>query len=64
MFQEIVWQLMSSKLTITLGQLMHLALDLIQYVVSRISPSSQPTHPQGPPFDVGLVAIDLHMVVI
>jgi hypothetical protein len=55
---------MSSKLTITLGQLMHLALDLIQYVVSRISPSSQPTHPQGPPFDVGLVAIDLHMVVI
>jgi hypothetical protein len=33
-------------------------------VVSKISSSSQPTHPQGPPSDVGLIAIDFHMTVI
>jgi hypothetical protein len=43
---------------------MHLALDLKQYVVSRVLPSSQPTHPQSPPYDVGLVTIDLHMPII
>jgi hypothetical protein len=43
---------------------MHLALDLKQYVVSRVSPSSHSSYPQAPPFDVGLVTIDPHMVVI
>jgi hypothetical protein len=33
-------------------------------MASIISPSSQPTHLQGPPFDVGSIVIDLHMVVI
>jgi len=43
---------------------MHLALHFKQYVVFKISPNSQPTHLQAPPLDVGLVAIDLHMVII
>jgi hypothetical protein len=33
-------------------------------MVSRLSLSSQPTHPQAPPSNVGLVTIDPHMVVI
>ncbi len=55
---------MSSKHTLTFGQLMHLALDLKQYVVSIVPPNSQLTPLQGPPFDVGSIAIDLHMAVI
>jgi hypothetical protein len=43
---------------------MHLALDLKQYVVSRISLSNQPTHHQAPPSNVRLVVINPHMVVI
>jgi hypothetical protein len=31
---------------------------------SIISPNNQPTHLQGPPFDVSFVAIDLHMATI
>jgi hypothetical protein len=38
---------------------MHLAFDLKQYVVSRVFPSSQPTHLQTPPYDVGSMAIIL-----
>ncbi len=64
MFQEIDQQLLINKHTLTLGQFMHLALYLKQYVISRVSPNIQPTHPQGPPSDVGLVAIDLRMVII
>jgi hypothetical protein len=37
---------------------------LIQYVVSRVLPNSQPTHPQAPPYDVGLVTIDPHIPII
>ncbi len=33
-------------------------------MVSRVFPSSQPTHLQVPPFDVGLVVIDPHMAII
>jgi hypothetical protein len=55
---------MSSKLTLTLGQFMHLALDLKQYVVFRVSPNSQATHLQGPPFDVCSIAIDPRMAII
>jgi hypothetical protein len=33
-------------------------------MVSRVSPNSQPTHPQAPAYDVGSVAINPHMVVI
>jgi len=33
-------------------------------VVSKISLNSQPTHPQGPPSNVGLVAINPHMAII
>jgi hypothetical protein len=62
--QEIDQQLLSSKHILTFGQLMHLALDLKQYVVSKVSPNSQPTHPQAPPFDVRSVIINPHMVVI
>jgi len=43
---------------------MHLAPNLKQYVVYRVLLSSQPNHPQAPPFDVGLVIIDLHKVII
>ncbi len=43
---------------------MHLAPDLKQNVVSRISLSSQPTHHQAPPSNVGLVAINPHMAII
>ncbi len=64
MLQEINQQLLSNEHTLTLGQVMHLALDLKQYVVCRVSPSNEPTHPQASPFDVGLIAIDYHMVVI
>ncbi len=64
MLQEINYQLLNNKHTLTLGQLMHLAPDLEQYVVSKVSPSSQPIQLQAPPSDVRLVAIDLHMVVI
>ncbi len=60
MLQKIGQQLLSSKHTLTFGQFMHLAPNLKQYVVSRISSNSQPTHLQGPPFYVGLVAIFLH----
>lgn len=60
MLQEIGQQLLSSKHTFTFGQFMHLAPNLKQYMVSKISPNSQPTHLQGPPFYVGLVAIFLH----
>jgi hypothetical protein len=63
-FQEIGQQLLSSKHTLTLGQLMHLALGLKQYAVSKLSPNSQPTNPQAPPCDLGLVTIDLHMAII
>jgi hypothetical protein len=56
--------LLSNKNTFALGQLMHLAPNLKQYVVSRISLSSHPTHHQAPPFDVGLVGRNLHMEVI
>jgi hypothetical protein len=62
--QEINQQLLSSKHIFTLGQLMHLALDLKQYVVSIVFPNSQPTLLQNPPFDVGSIAIDLQMVII
>jgi hypothetical protein len=55
MLQEISQQLLSSKHIMTFGQLMHLTLDLKQYVVFKMSPSSQPTHPQAPPFDVRLL---------
>ncbi len=43
---------------------MHLVPDLKQHVVFRMSPSSQLAHPQAPPFDVGLVVIDLDMAII
>ncbi len=43
---------------------MHLALDLKQYMVSKVSPSIQPTHLQGPPSNVRLVVMNPHMVVI
>ncbi len=33
-------------------------------MVSKVSPNSQPTHLEAPPFDVGPVAIDPHMVII
>lgn len=33
-------------------------------MVSKAFPNSQPTHVQGPPFDVSLVAINPHMVII
>ncbi len=35
-----------------------------QYVVFRMSPSSQPTHLQVPPLDVGSIVINPHMEVI
>jgi len=63
-FQKIGQQLLSNKHTFTIGQLMHLALNLKQYVVSRITLNSQPTHPQGPPSNVSLVTIDPHMAII
>jgi len=62
--QEISQQLLSSKHIFTLGQLMHLAFDLKQYVVSIVFPDSQPTLLQDPPSDVGSIAIDLQMVII
>ncbi len=62
--QEINQQLLSSKHTLTLGQLMHLAPNLKQYVVSRVLPSSQPTNPQAPPSDVGSITVDPHMAII
>jgi uncharacterized membrane protein len=34
------------------------------YMVFKVFPNSQPTHPQAPPFNVGLVIIDLHMAII
>jgi hypothetical protein len=43
---------------------MHLALDLKQYVVSRVSSNSKPTHPQAPPYDVGSIATNPHMAII
>jgi hypothetical protein len=43
---------------------MHLALDLKEYVASKVSPSSQPTHLQGPPSNVCSIVIDLHMAII
>jgi hypothetical protein len=43
---------------------MHLALDLKQYMVFKVSPNSQPTHLQGPPSNVRLVVMNPHMVVI
>jgi len=55
---------LNSKHTLTLGQLMQLILDVKQYMVSKISLNSQPTHLQGPPSNVGLVAIDPHMAII
>ncbi len=61
MLQEINQQLLNSKHTLTLGQFMHLALDLKQYVVSTIFPKSQPTLLQDPPFDVGSIAINFHI---
>jgi hypothetical protein len=48
MFQEISQQLLSSKHILTLGQLMNLAPDLKQYLVFRMLPNGQPTHPQAP----------------
>ncbi len=33
-------------------------------MVSRVSPSSQPTHSQAPPFDVRLININPHMAII
>jgi hypothetical protein len=38
--------------------------DLKQYVVFEVLPSSKPTHPQAPPFDVGSIIIDPHMAII
>ncbi len=64
MLQEINQQLLSNEHTLTLGQVMHLAPNLKQYVDSRVFPSSELTHPQASPFDVGLIAINYHMVVI
>jgi len=43
---------------------MHLAFNLKLYMVFRVFPNSQPTHPQAPPSNVGLVIIDLHMAII
>jgi len=63
-FQETNKQLLNSKHTLTLGQLMHLALDLKQYVVSKMSPSCQLTHPQAPPSNVRSVVINPHMAII
>jgi len=48
----------------TLDQLMHLALDLKQYMFSKVFPNSQPTHLQSPPSNVRLVVMNPHMVVI
>jgi hypothetical protein len=64
MFQEISQQLLNSKHILTLGQLMNLAPDLKQYLVFRMLPSGQPTHPQAPSFDVRLIIINLHMAII
>jgi hypothetical protein len=57
-FQEISQQLHYRKHTLTFGQFMDLALDLKQYVVSKVSRNSQPTHLQGS------IAIFLHMAII
>jgi hypothetical protein len=62
--EEIDQQLLSGKHFLTLRQVMHLAPDLKQYVVSRISLSNQPTHHQAPPSNVILVTINPHMAVI
>ncbi len=62
--QEIGQKLLCSKHTLTLGQLMHLAPYLKQYVVSRVSPNSQPTNPQAPPSDVGSIIINRHMAIV
>ncbi len=64
MLQEINQQLSNNKHILTLGQLMHLPFDLKQYVVSKMLPNSQPTHPQAPPYDIRLVIIDPHMPII
>jgi hypothetical protein len=41
-----------------------LAPDLRQYVVFKVSPSSNPTHPQAPPFDIRSIIVDPHMAII
>jgi hypothetical protein len=64
MLQKITQYLLSSKHIFTLGQLMHMALDLKQYVVSTLFPNNQPIHLQASPFNVKSVTIDPQMVVI
>jgi len=43
---------------------MHLAPDLKQCLVFKMSPNGQPTHPQVPPSDVGSIVIDPHTIII
>jgi hypothetical protein len=43
---------------------MHLAPNLKQYVVSKMSLSSQPTHPQAPPSNVGSIVINPDMAIL
>jgi hypothetical protein len=62
--QEIGQQLLSSKHIRALGQLMHLAPNLKQYVVSKMSPNNQPTHLQAPPSNVGSIIINPQMAII
>jgi hypothetical protein len=64
MFQEIGQYSLSSKHILTLGQLMHLALDLKQYEVSRVFHNNPPTHLQAQLSDVKLITIDPQMAVI
>ncbi len=57
-------QLLDNKNTLTMGKVFHLAFNLKQYILTRLSPLPKPNHPLKSKTNVASIAIDLHMDVI
>jgi hypothetical protein len=62
--EDITQQLLENKHTFTLGQLFKIALDMKQYVATKLAPGRKIITMSGLNLVIALMVIDLHMVMI